>query len=819
MKQIYLFTLLTLLLAACTDDDLVKRQGAVAGEGLVFTVEVPEMVSTRSLGHDVTEEALQNMYLILFGEDGHYIGHYKATVGTVTSSDNGTAKANFSVPSMRQTESKRMVHFVAGNLNYDVLGELQPGDTEESAMKQITVTNNEAAYWQRVVFEDGFHPENSEDTNPVIVVKDPIKLVRNFCEVRLEASAALGFEENGVQHTITINGFALVNATDVSEVAPYNARQTDLNGGFVDYVGFKVKEGRPYKEFYEYTKHYGSFEVDDRKLETNTPTEYDMKSKFLYARNQENSKKQAYLLLQVLDNNETRYYKLDFSAKDPENNMVSVMNLYGNFIYKFKVTNIKGEGYAKAEDAMNAAAANNIASSIEVSETPNIADGLGNSLSVESLTMMITTTDGASMTYEYMHDNEENAFKDVKAVLYPEDKKIITVDENELQKGIIKITPTGALPSELQTQYVIITTPSGLSRRITVNVRQPFEFLDTRCQKYVATAAGSGLSCILALPPNLPISLFPLEIDIQPDDKVIYPDASQNKLPVGTLNPKEFHYQVIVEYNEYRLNNFVNCFFLTNQTLDNKTEVGIDVLCRNFKPSKMNFKANTQGPQTFVDAKITGSGNLSATAIPFEAGSEVFLTFSLSSPVEGENSIYFFTNYLETERGTIESGNGNVVPGNRATMWVFTPNEGKTGPFTVKFRTSHDVVGESFELTSSDMSFVPVLLPYRNAEAKVRCFLNNKQLQKGEVVSVYNDEYYTEKVTDLVVGGADGEYNGNLLHMLSFATYDRGDTVYFLYTYNNPTTNRAEFYREEVSADALIQAASSGQEYRLDFGK
>lgn len=813
MKKLYLLTILSFLLAACVDEDIVKRQ-AVA-EGLTFSVEVPGMVQTRALGKNPTEEVLmEHMRLFVFGEDGYFIGHYEATMSDFEEGAEGTATARFNVPTLKKTNDMRIVHFVAGDLDAG-FSDLLSTDTEQSAMEKLTVSGNNDAYWQRQVFPDGFMPEN-ENSN-VITLQDKVKLIRNFCEVRMKEGvlgASYGIEGTG--KTVTIESFAVVNALSTGYIAPYNPKQNN----FVDYIGYLSELGdrRPYKAFYEYTKMYDGFKVDDKTLTTVVPQagDYGQEAKYIYARNQNLSKKQAYLLLKakVMEGaNETVcYYKLDFSAKDPDNNVVSVMNLYNNFTYTFKITKINGEGYEKPEDAMNAAAANNISSSIEVSETPNISDGRGNSLSVESLNMMITTEGEHTMTYEYREDGTPTT-TGVQAVRYPENKGLIKA---EIRGNNIVFTTLKELPSDLQTQYVIITTPSGLSRRITVNVRKPFEFLDTRCQKLVKSTAGSGLSCIVALPPNLPISLFPLEIDIQPDQKVIYPDAELNKLPVGTIDIKEFHYKVAVSYNEYRLNNFVNCFFKTNQTLPEGTKVGIDVLCKNFVDSKMTFESSAKGASTFTDVKFTSdeAGSNDCTEnVPFAAKTKVYLHFRLSEAVPTGTTIYFFSNYLEN--AVIKKGGGTITTG-RATQFIFDPGANNVGPFTIEFETAHDVVGESLEMTSSDMDFVPYLLPYRNEAATVACFLNEEQqLQNGAVISIYNDEYYTEKVTDLVIGGADGEYNDNLLHMLSFATYDKEDIVYFQYT--NNSVSPVTFHYAQASAGKLIEAAEDGNPYQLTF--
>lgn len=808
MKNIYLLIILSFLFVACVDEDIVKRETST--EGFTFSVEVPSMLQTRALGKVPTEETLrEHMHLFVFGPDGHYLGSYKATVDNIQAKEDGSAAATFIVPNLRKTaEVKHIVHFVAGDLD-ELDSSLSTGDTERTAMEKLTVSGEKEAYWQRVELDKGFSDNMKLDS--------PVKLIRNFCEVRLDPKVFTSdYTIQTTKQVVKIKGFALVNQLLVGQIAPYNPK----NATFIDYEGFlealeRTLEGetkRPYKVFYEETGMYDGFEVNDKTLTTVTPSEYTEGAKYLYARNQNNSKKQAYLLLKATvsdaegTNEKDCYYKIDFTAMDPDNYIVSVMNLYGNFTYLFNIDNINGEGYADVEDAMAAAASNNIASSIEVSETPYITDGLGNSLSVGSLNLMITSTDEYEMEYEYIQNNVAKP-SEVQFALYPKDNELIDVSIDTNEKKIKIKARDGELPNELRNQYVIITTPSGLSRRITVNVRKPFEFLATNSQRYVNEVAGSSVTCIIALPLNLPISLFPLEIDIQPQQKVIYPDASRNKLPVGTIDWKNFHYKLTVEYNEYRLHNFVNCFFLTNQEITaNETDrVLIDVLCKHFKSSQMSFATNLD-PYEFKNVKIENALN-----IPFQKGSSVKLSFTIDNTPEPGQSINIFTNYLTGAKIT-KGAAGSTIELGRLTQYVFNPSQ--SGDYEITFETTHDVVGEDLELTSSDMRYIPQLISYRNPEAKVICQLpNGGTITKGNVISVYNDEYYTEKVTDLIVGGA--EEVDDVLHMLSFATYDKGDHVYFQYTDNS--VSPVTFYYADENAGKLIENAKNNTTSTVQF--
>lgn len=835
MKKIYILSVILLFFAACMDEEVVKLPDSAA-PGLNFTIEVPEMTATRALGESPTTEALETMNLFVFNDDGTYLGQYPAQMTSITTNSNNTATAHYNAPNLTQTKQKRIVHFIAGNV---VVGNISAADLEHEALDKVRATGGNEAYWQRVVFNDGFQPTaNGKD---IMAINKTVQLVRNFCELNLKAdnyNKTYRIAETGSDTptaTVRILGSAVVNAISEAGVAPYhpNNREAANDGNFVSYSHFLQKleaaeaedRNRPYKVFYVASDRYNGFMVNDNLIETKVPedADYTTGGKFVYARNQDQSRKQTYLLLKTAITDagsqtaETYYYKIDMAAMDPDLQIVTVMNLYGNFKYTVNITEISGKGYRDAEDAMNAAAANNIAASIDVSTTTHISDGLGNSLSVEALNVMITKTEGYELTFEYKQANNATV-EGVKAILYPEDYKLLTsADGVSLEvidkgngKGAVRLIPT-TLPDELSIQEFILTTPSGLSRRIKVNVRKPFDFLATRSQRYVGKAANSSMSCIIALPPNLPVSMFPLEINVEPQKGVIYPDVSQNKLPVAS-SWKEFHYKVAVSYNDYRLNNFVNCFFKTNQEIAAKEtdRVVIDVRCEHFNDSQMYFATNKE-PRYFTNVSIND-----AETIRYEVGAPVVLNFTIDELPTEEASINMFTNYLEkpTILSEPQGSSGSKITLGRATQYIFEP--AATGTYQIEFRTKYDVVGESLELTSSDMWYVPVLIPYHNTGVDVMCMWNGSQLRQGEIISIYRDPYYSEKTADLVIGEKLGvAQEDDLMHMVSLAGHTRSDILYFQYTDNS--SGRATFYYAEAKASDLIEASIAGQNYRMEF--
>ena len=66
------------------------------------------------------------------------------------------------------------------------------------------------------------------------------------------------------------------------------------------------------------------------------------------------------------------YYKLDIVQFMSDTYQTVTYNLLRNFEYKITINGVKSAGYATAEEAMNAAASNNLAASVQVSKVKKI---------------------------------------------------------------------------------------------------------------------------------------------------------------------------------------------------------------------------------------------------------------------------------------------------------------------------------------------------------------------------------------------------------------------------------------------------------------
>lgn len=100
-------------------------------------------------------------------------------------------------------------------------------------------------------------------------------------------------------------------------------------------------------------------------------------SYYVYERNQDNSDIPTALIVKAHYNGGNGaegnyYYKLDIVQFMSDTYQTVTYNLLRNFEYKITINGVKSAGYATAEEAMNAAASNNLAASVQVSKVKKL---------------------------------------------------------------------------------------------------------------------------------------------------------------------------------------------------------------------------------------------------------------------------------------------------------------------------------------------------------------------------------------------------------------------------------------------------------------
>lgn len=537
MKKIYTYiSMLMLLLAtACQQDELVSSPTLQPDE-YQFTVTIPEpVVASRALGDQPQDVMQMPMRVLVFDENGFFIANQVATVNSFEGN-----RGTYTVK-LPKSDAEVSLHFVLGDVTF---GTYSPAANAVSIFSNLTVKDGVDAYWGHLTVEKGI------TSNTVL---GTVKLVRNFAKISVTKG-------EGSNENFTLLGYALVNETNEGTVAPYTG------SGFAT---FEELDGADdvYATFRENNDRYPGVtcgEVDESAPEAD---EFTLEPKYVYERNQDDSDAPVYILVKADFNEATCYYKLDIVSSDATTGVTSYLNLYRNFAYHVIIGNVESKGYDSIEEAMNAAASNNISASVEVSEVNRIEDNVGRELSVDKLHIMLVSTDEYTLNYNYTIGGKP-ANDHVKAVPVDGDDEggynYEAVKEIRCNKdGTITIIPADPLPASMQTQEFIVISDEGLSRRVTVNVRTPFEFTAS-CIPQIDAEAGTPQTVTLQLPENLPQSVFPLEFYIEPIKKTIYPDVEKNRLPVRLHENSSFDYVATITQAQYEANRTFEFHFLSN---------------------------------------------------------------------------------------------------------------------------------------------------------------------------------------------------------------------------------------------------------------
>ena len=668
--------LMLLLATACQQDELVSSPTLQPDE-YQFTVTIPEpVVASRALGDQPQDVMQMPMRVLVFDENGFFIANQVATVKSFKGNE-GTYTVN-----LPKSDADVSLHFVLGDVTF---GTYSPAANEVSIFSNLTVKDGVDAYWGHLTVKDGITKNTKLKT---------VKLVRNFAKISVTKG-------EGRNEDFTLLGYALVNETNEGTVAPYTGSR------FATFEGLDTADD-VYATFRENNERYPGVtcgEIDESAPEAD---EFTSEPKYVYERNQDDSDAPVYILVKADFNEATCYYKLDIVSSDATTGVTSYLNLYRNFAYHVIIGNVESKGYDSIEEAMNAAASNNISASVEVSEVNRIEDNVGRELSVDKLHIMLVSTDAYTLNYNYTiggkpandHVNAVPVDGDDEGGYNHEAVQEIRCNED----GTITIIPADPLPASMQTQEFIVISDEGLSRRVTVNVRTPFEFTAS-CIPLIDAEAGTPQTVMLQLPENLPQSVFPLEFYIEPIKKTIYPDVEKNRLPVRLHENSSFDYVATITQEQYEASRTFEFHFLSN-IAESATQIKVssDLFAEHellsfINPSISNISLKlTDGTSV---GSIDGQG--ADGYVPYEAGTTVILEFN----APGDESFTLDMDYLEWVEDSRNTGSCRATNNG----YTYTPNSG-TAHHVLVFKTKYDIVSETIRVESNSCN--PVSISYSN---------------------------------------------------------------------------------------------------------
>ncbi len=795
MKKIYYYiSLLTILLVtSCQQQEIVSDAPALKAGEYRFTVNIPgPRVATRAMGDTPATDL--PLHVLVFDENGFFVANQPATVNSF----NGT-QGTYTVQ-LPPSDRARVLHFVLGNVEF---GNYVPDDSEASIFSQLTVTNGTDAYWQRIKIP------NIQDG----MTLPEVSLVRNFAKIVVSEEL----------DQLNLLGYAVVCETTEGTVAPYAGTDASLetNGGFATFDLPEQQEGTVYEQFTSHNPGFGGNNAGS--VDRRVPQEADFTDtpKYVYERNQDEASSPAFILVRAEYNGGTYYYKLDLVETDPSTYITSYLNLYRNFQYTIRITSVSGVGYDTPEEAISAVASNNIGASVEVSEVNTIQDGK-NELYVSETDLLVVTSDVVTIDYEYREgiDQGDGTLANEKVQIFP----VGGSGENGLNPnavsnftysdGKLNITPA-SLPALMEEQEFIVTTPSGLSRRILLRVHEPFRFRVVDCNDVVPRVIGSDVTLTVLLPENMPTSAFPLTLDIEPERKSIYPDVTKNRIPVESEGNQTFSYQATVSYNDYRLNNGRFYFYFKTNMASSATKITVTNPYFLKENNTARFINEGDVRYGFIDVRLAseGNGNFSTvedlfTFNTYKTGEKkITLSFTLHEEGDGYTPdgsthpiVEIYGDYMDWEKAESLTGTFEVDPDGDGIY--YTPNNNDNNIYSVQsitFTITEDLATGTFQLESYDHGTATV--EYTTPPCTVRFQYGNDRPQnvpRNATISLYSDPNYRNYVAGYTVG------NNGEITIRSFVGFELTSTLYFRYS------TGSSYWSTDYDGEATVQRLISG---------
>lgn len=592
------------LLAGCHDTNLYAPQAeTTTPDGVEISLLFPEMptVATRTIG--AVDPKLDDLDLFLFVFDGTNLLQtirIDRTETMVAKDKNVKFKAY-----LPQTDDNAVIHIIAiddSDRKFSEQVDAVGYGIEDMVMSSFSVSNQQDAYWARIVLGCPIVTTVENEDNPLDkvegteaqvqeVFKHPIPLIRNFAKVSVtKPVTATNFE---------ILGWCIVNALDAGSVVPWFSRSGNADIEFPEYATWNDSEGKnkpkSYSELsaqgYRGVSQTGASRLYPRTEDLNVLTNADFGSgakfnanaKYIYERHTV-SVNPLYLILYVQVtgasgvSNGSYYYKVALGHTDSESTddyqygtgLFTEYNVLRNIEYTVNITSVTGAGYTTAAEAAEGPAFNNISGDVVTRNLLSISDGV-DMLYVNAMTFVITTDqqadDGIDFRYRYVtniigsqEENNDLVYWNNSVVGAIEPGvviKSVTDDEftdprNGTKWKSFHITTEHPTTELKQQTFTVYSAPNGdlsdptktmgLSRTITLVLRQPWDFInvqtypglwgdDTKYPTYnpgttpseddvnyfIGPEKGAELTIFFELPAGLPESIFPLNVTIESD--------------------------------------------------------------------------------------------------------------------------------------------------------------------------------------------------------------------------------------------------------------------------------------------------------------
>lgn len=637
MKRLkYLFAALLLaVLAACAAP---LPADAPAADGMVrisVGLQFPETTtaSTRTWA-DVPDYGNLDLYLILFEDNGNPAANYLTQVVKAEHNPAGvtTNGVEINFKAELRAQDKPVIHFIAIEKEQPLDIEWGP---ENVVIPRLTTSGGHDAYWQRVPLGMALSEENREAVNEKL---RPVTMVRNFAKINVRTAAATS--TNNLNY-FELEGFCVVNQFDRGTIAPYSER-----GGFASFLNGRTTRSYAAMKDAGYT---GTRPAGAQLIHTEIPAPDNFTSTdesiYLYER-AFTATNHTYLILKAkllpgaqvatTPSGKSTYYKLDLGTQNTKG-FFEYYNLLRNFEYTITITGVGAEGYDTPEEAAHGVAFNNLTASVDTRELTKITDGQ-EMIYVNFISMVLVSDDPIDLCYCYLRGFDRTATCISDEVIWEDEEVGVregdVIDSWVKTADVTEANPGGTIPGDkpwsriiltpktpsdvLVSQEVMLYKPYGLSRIVTLYLRNPWKLIDTEVySKYdnnefsdstrpeeaaaknpVGSAVGAPVILCFDLPDDLPKAMFPLEFLIESNRQNIENDQLGSK--AVTSSPSLFDYtdQHSIQY----VKTVTWEYYCPNGDPDDKENLNRLVVC-NFKTITDTSLSEITGGETTLRIK------------------------------------------------------------------------------------------------------------------------------------------------------------------------------------------------------------------------
>lgn len=458
IKAISLFCLIAII--GCSPDAITfsEHQIQEGDEVLVsFTTSIPEFktVTTRANG------GVNDMYLLVFDENGNYIARRQATLNNQTDAG-GTFTAQ--LPS---SSSNRIVHFIS---NYDWTGFNDIAGLSEATVVALLSTSN-SAFWSRVELDNGISTTSFSGLT--------VSLLRNQAKISVVNEA----------DELIYNGFTIHNKPTKGSVAPFSSTNGFEEGVITEPLDISL--------------------IPAQVSEISTNEKYLFERKNAYATNI------TTVIVKGTYSGQQYYYKIDLIDADKNR-----YDIERNYHYIVKIKTVTRAGYTSFEDALSGASHNNTALDPIIEKYPIISDGISK-LEVEKTLVILTKPNQQfSVWAKYFPEISNESFDNtgVSVTLQSGNTSIVGGSLNfNPSTGNITATGLNQLPVEPANARIVVSK-GDLARTIRVVLRTPFTFdpitINDQNPGLVPDGQSMGVALKFNIPEDFPEDLFPLPIKI-----------------------------------------------------------------------------------------------------------------------------------------------------------------------------------------------------------------------------------------------------------------------------------------------------------------